>query len=134
MIIFFPCTSVYFLFCIANDGQDLFPIICGHVSDLLWLVQSHYSRVLQIHLLNFSLLGQDHSAFNCWGFLRRQQYVCQSKLGRMEVLDLLLIGEGPNQGLKKELSLQVLSRKVQKQGEKGRAKAESCRNWKAFDK
>lgn len=98
MIILLPCPSFCLLFYITNHGQDLSPILSAHIfwSAVVGTESQKYLEVLQILLLYFSLLGQDHTAFNSWRFLTRP--VCDHSK-----LDLFLTGKGLSQvGLKKE--------------------------------
>lgn len=61
---------------------SIFPSLCSHVWSAVVDTELSYSEVLQIHLLYFSPLGQDHTAFNCWGFLRRQAICVPVKVRR----------------------------------------------------
>lgn len=111
---------------------SVFPSLCSHIWSAVVGTESSYSEVLQIHLLYFSLLGQDHTAFHCWGFLRRQPVCVPVTVRRSESIRFASNRERPKPGWVENgrLSLQGQSRKVQEQGEKGRAGAEDCRSWR----
>lgn len=108
-------------------------LLCAHISNLC-LVQSHLGIQKSFRFVCFILVfgGQDHTAFNCWRFLRRQP-ACVPVRARRSRSCRFPSNRGrinPEWTERGRVSIQGRSRKVKEQGEKGTAGTESCRSWR----